>query len=79
MLLRQVLCSVTATFYPGSKLSALLDPIFAGYLFLCLSDAHGKTSLQGFHKVPLDPGPIELLQTFCEHDSHDYTMIPDSP
>ena len=29
----QVLCSSTSTFYPGSNLSELLDPIFAGYLF----------------------------------------------
>ena len=45
---------------PRPKLPALLDHIFAGYLFLCLIDAHGKTSLLGFHQVPLDPGQIEL-------------------
>ena len=33
----------------------------------------------GFHQVPLDPGQIELLQTFCKDDSYDYQMIPDPP
>ena len=41
----QVPCSSTSTFYAGSKLSELLDHVFAGYLFLCLIDAHGKTSM----------------------------------
>ena len=71
MLLTQVPSSSKSTFYPGSKLSALLDHIFAGYSILCLIDAHGKTSLLGFHQVPLDPGIIELLQPFCENDSYD--------
>ena len=35
MLLTQVPCPVTPTFYPGSKLLALLDHTFAEYLFLC--------------------------------------------
>ena len=39
---------------PGSKLYALLDHIFAEYLFLCPIDAHGKTLLCGSHQVPLD-------------------------
>ena len=56
MLLTQVPCLVTSTFYPGSKLLALLDNTFAEYLFLCLIDAHGKTSLCGSHQVPLDYG-----------------------
>ena len=55
MSLTQVPCSVTPTFSHGSKQPALLDCIFAEYLFLCLIDAHGKTSLQEFHQVPLDP------------------------
>ena len=79
MLLTQVPCSFTSAFYPGSKLPALLDHIFAGYLFLCLIDAHGKTSLLGFQQGALDPGQIELLQTFCEDDSYDYPVILDPP
>ena len=50
--------------------------MFSGYLFLCLIDAHGKTSFLGFHQVPLDPGQIELFQSFCGDDSYDYPMIP---
>ena len=72
----QVPCSSTSTFYPGSKLSELLDNIFAVYLFLCLIDAHGKTSLLGFH---LGSGQIELLQIFCQDDLYDYPMFPDPP
>ena len=79
MLLTQVLCSSTSTFYPLSKLSELLDHIFAGYIVLCLVDAHGKTSLCGSHQVPLDPGQTEILQSFCEDDSYDYPMFPDPP
>ena len=79
MLLTQVPCPVTSTFYPGSKLLALLDHTFAEYLFLCLIDAHGKTSLCGSHQVPLDYGQTKLLQTFCEDDSYDYPMISDLP
>ena len=60
-----MVCSSTSTFYPGSKLSELLDYIFAGYLFLCLIDPHGKTSLCGSQEVTLDPGQTELLQIFC--------------
>ena len=56
MLLTQVPCPMTSTFYPGPKLVALLDHIIAEYLFLCLIDAHGKTSLCGSHQVPLDYG-----------------------
>ena len=67
----------TSTHYPGPKLPALLDHIFAGYIFLCPIDAHGKTSLLVFHQVPLDPGKIELLQTFCKYHSFIYPMIPD--
>ena len=36
MLLTQLPCPITSTFYPGSKLSALLDHTFTEYLFLCL-------------------------------------------
>ena len=79
MLLTQVQCTTTSTFYPGSKLLALLDDTFAEYLFLCLIDAHGKTSLCGSHQVPLDYGQTNLLQTFCEDDSYDYPMISDLP
>ena len=79
MLLTQVPCSSTSTLYPGPKLQAILDHIFAGYLSLCLIDTHGKTPWLGFHHVALDPGQIELLQTFCEDDSCDYPMIPDPP
>ena len=75
----QMPCSFTSTFYPGSKLSELLNHIFAGYLSLYLIDAHGKTSLCGSHQVPLDPGQTELLQTCCEDDSYDYPMVPDLP
>ena len=64
---------------PGLNLPALHDHIFARYLHHCLIDAHGKTSLLGFHQVPQDPGQIELLQTFCEADSYDYPMILDPP
>ena len=73
----QVPCSSTSTFYPGSNLPELLDHIFAGYLFLCLIDAHGKTSLLGFYQGLLDSGQIELLQFFCHDDSYDYPMFPD--
>ena len=79
MLLTQVQCPTTSTFYPGSKLLALLDDTFAEYLFLCLIDAHRKTSLCGSHQVPLDYGQTNLLQTFCEDDSYDYPMISDLP
>ena len=75
----QLPCSSSSTFYPGSKLSDLLDHMFAVYLVLCLIDPHGKTSLRGSHLVPLDPGQTELLQTFCEDDTYDYPMIPDLP
>ena len=61
----QVHCSSTPTLYPGSK-PTLLDHNFAGYLFLCLIDAHGKTSFLGFHQVSLDLGQIELPQTYWE-------------
>ena len=57
---------------PWIKTTSSTDHIFAGYLFLCLIDAYGKTSLLGLHQLPLDPGQIELLQTFCDHP-----MIPD--
>ena len=79
MLLTQVPCPVTSTFYPVSKLLALLDCMFAEYLFLCLIDAYGKTSLCGSHQVPLYYGQTKLLQTFCEDDSYDYPMISDLP
>ena len=46
----------TSTFYHGPRLSELLDHIFAGYLFLCLIDAHGNTLLLGFYKETLDSG-----------------------
>ena len=49
----------------------------SGFLFRCIVDAHGKISLLGFHQVPLDPGQIELLQTFCKNDSYDYPSSPD--
>ena len=68
-----------STFYAGSKLLALLDHIFAEYLFLCLIDAHGKTYLCGSHQVPLDYGQTKLLQPFCEDDSYDYLIISDLP
>ena len=54
MLLTQVPCPITSTFYPGSKLLALLDHRFAEYLFLCLIDAHGKTP------VWISPSPSGL-------------------
>ena len=76
MLLTQVPFSFTYTFYPGSKPPPVLDHIFAGFLFLCLIAAIGKTTLLGFHQVPLDPGQIELLQSFFEDD---YPMISDPP
>ena len=79
MLLRLVPCPVSSTFYPESKLLALLDHALAEYLFLCLIDAHGKTSLCGSHQVPLDYGQTKILQTFCEDDSYDYPMISDLP
>ena len=79
MLLTQVPCSFTSALYPGTNVPALADHIFSGYLFLCLIDAHGKTSLCGFHQEPLDSGQIELLQIFCEDDSYDYTLFPDPP
>ena len=79
MLLTQVPCPVTSTFYPGPKLLALLDHTFAEYLFLCLIEAHGKTSLCGSHQVPLDYGQTKLLQTFCKDDSYDNPMISDLP
>ena len=79
LLLTQVPCPVTSTFYPGSKLLALLDHTFAEYLFLCLINAHGKTSLFGSHQVSLDYGQTKLLQMFCEADSYDYPMISDLP
>ena len=79
MLLTQVPSPVTSTFYPGSKLLALNDHTFAEYLFLCLIDVHGKTSLCGSHQVPLNYGQTKLLQTFCEDDSYDYPMISDLP
>ena len=79
MFLTQVPCLSTSTFYPGSKLPDLLDHIFAGYLFLCLINANGKTSLCRSHQVPRDPGQTELLQIFSEGDSYDYQMIPDLP
>ena len=60
MLLTQVLCPVTSTFYPGSKLFTLLDHTFAEYLFLYQIDAHGKTSLCGSHQVPLDYGQTKF-------------------
>ena len=44
MVLTQVHCSSTSTLYSGPKLPALLDQNFAGYLCLCLIDAHRKTS-----------------------------------
>ena len=50
--------------------------MFAGYLFPCLIDAHGKTSLLGLN---LDSGPIELLKIFCQDDSYDYHMFLDCP
>ena len=37
------MCSSTSALYRGPNLPALPDQIFAGYLFLCLTDAHGKT------------------------------------
>ena len=42
VLLTQVPCPMTSTFYPGPKLLALLDHTFAEYLFVFLIDAHGK-------------------------------------
>ena len=79
MLLTKVPCPVTSTFYPESKLLAVLDHIFAEYLFLCIIDAHGKTSLCGSHQAPLDYGQTKLLQTFCEDDSYGYPIISDLP
>ena len=79
MLLTQVPCPVTSTFYLGSTLLALLDHTFAEYLFLCLIDAHGKTSLCGSHQVTQDYRQTKLLQTFCKDDSYDYPMISDLP
>ena len=79
MLLTQVPCPVTPTFYPGSKLLALFDHTFAVYLFLCLIHADEKTSLCGSHQGPLDYGQTKLLEPFCEDDSYDYQMISDLP
>ena len=79
MLLTQVPCPITSTFYPGSTLLALLDHTLAEHLFLCLIDVHGKTSLCGSHQVPLDYAQTKFLQTFCEDDSYDYPMISDLP
>ena len=79
MLLTQIPCPVTSTFNPGLMLLPLLDHTFAEHLFLCLIDAHGKTSLCGSHQVPLYYGQTKLLQTFCEDDSYEYTMISDLP
>ena len=62
MLLTQVPCPVTSTFYPGSKLLALLDHTLAEHLFLCLIDEHLKTSLCGSHQVLLDYGQTKLLK-----------------
>ena len=56
MLMTQIPCPITSTFYPGSKLLALLDHTFAEYLFLCLIDAQGKTLLCGSHQVLQDYG-----------------------
>ena len=61
MLLTQVPCPITSTFYPGSNILALLDHTFAAYLFLGLIDAHGKTPLCGSHQVPLDYGQTKHL------------------
>ena len=69
MLLTQVPCPVTSTFYPGSKLLTPLDHTFAEHPFMCLIDALGETSLCGSHQVPLDYGQTKLLQTFGEDDS----------
>ena len=55
MLLTQVPYPITSTFYPGSKLLALLHHIFAEYLFLCLTDAHGKETI-----VLISPSPSGL-------------------
>ena len=79
ILLTQVPCPITSTFYTESKLLALLDHTFAEYLFLCLIDAHGKISSCGSHQVPLDYGQTKLLHIFCEDDSYDYPMISDLP
>ena len=75
MLLTQVPCSSTSTLYLDQTYQLYLTTSLQEYLFLCLVDAHGKTPLLGFHQVPLDPGQIELLQTFCEDDPYDYPMI----
>ena len=56
VLLTQIPCPVTSTFYPEPRLLALCDHTFAEYLFLYLIDAHGKTSLCESHQVPLDYG-----------------------
>ena len=63
MLLTRVPCPITSTFYPGSKLLALLDHTFAEYLFLCLIEAHGKTLLCGSHQVPLESGQKSMFGT----------------
>ena len=64
MLLTQVHCSSTPTFYPDQNDQLYLTTSFAGYLFLCLIDAHAKTPFLRFHQVPLDPGQFESLQNF---------------
>ena len=78
MLLTQEPCPITSTFYPGSRLLALLDQSLAEYLFLCLIDAHGKTPLCG-SQGPLGYGQTKLLEPFCEDDSYDHPMISDLP
>ena len=79
MLLTQVPCSFTSALYTGPKLPDVSDYNFAGYLFLCLIDAHGKTSLVRFHQLRLDSRQNELLQIFCQDDLYDYPMFLDPP
>ena len=62
--------SSTSALYLLPNLPALPDHIFAGYLFLCLIDAHGKTSLIGFYQVLLASGQIESIQIFFQDDSY---------
>ena len=71
----QVPCISMSTFYPGPKLSELLDHIFAGYLFLCLIDAHGKTPLLGFHKVTLDSGQSVLKSSKPSFGWHTHKLL----